>query len=99
MADRTFSAEDVIRIFEDHLDGEEQERVQIFFLPEVDIDSEILEFILALLLSLVSALTSPLVGFVVGLLSQATQQAYNTAVDELFRTNRALDRQIRRINA
>ncbi len=99
MGDRTFTAEDLIRIYEFYLDTEEQETVEIFFLPEIDINVAILERILQLFLALVSALTPPLIGLLLSVLPQATVNAYNIVVQVLFRVNRALDGEIRRLNA
>ena len=99
MGDRTFSAEDLIRIYEFYLTQEEQETVEIFFLPEIDINVTILTRILDLFLMLVSVLTSPLIGFLLSVLPAAIIQLHNDIVEELFRTNRALSSIIRRIDA
>lgn len=99
MGDRTFSADDVIRIYENFLTLDEMAEVDLFFAPEVDINVAILERVLQLLLALVSALTTPLIGLLLSVLPQVTTDAYNEAVNELFRVNRALDSTIRSINA
>ena len=99
MADRTFTADDVIRIFEENLDEDEMETVRLFFAPEVNIDAEILKRLLELLLALVSALTTPLIGLLLSVLPQVTTDAYNDAVGELFRVNRSLDSTIRSLDA
>lgn len=99
MGDRTFDAEDVIRIYEFYLDQEEQETVEFFFLPEVDINVAILTRILDLLLNLISVLTTPLIGFLLSVFPQAVIAFYNEAIDELAKTNRALGNIIRSIDA
>ena len=99
MADRTFTADDVIRIYEDYLDENEMEMVELFFRPEIDINATILRRLLDLLLALISALTTPFIGLLLSVLPQATMEAYNDAVSEIARTNRALDSAIRSIDA
>lgn len=99
MGDRTFSAEDVIRIYEDYLTENERGTVDLFFAPEVDINVAVLRRLLDLLLGLLQALTTPFVGLVLSLLSQATTDAFREATAEIARTNRALDNEIRRIDA
>jgi len=99
MGDRTFSADDVLRIFEDHLDEDEQEEVRMFFAEPSDIDKQILERLLSLLVSFVSIFTGPLIGLAISVLPQVVSNAYNELVDEIFATNRSLSREIGRIDA
>ena len=99
MGDRTFSSNDVLRIFAEHLDDIEQEIVREFFREPADINLAILNRLLALTLNLVSILTQPLVGFFISILSQAVQDAHREAVDVLFSANRGIAREIGRIDA
>ncbi len=99
MGDRTFSSSDVLRIFDEHLDRDEQEVVRMFFREPSDINLEILSRILKLLLNLVSVITTPLIGLLVSVFPEIVQAAYNETVNELFRTNRSLSREIGRIDA
>lgn len=99
MADRTFTSSDVLRIFEFHLDEREQETVRMFFEEPSEINLAILTRLLNLLLSFVSIFTSSTVGLVVSLLSQNAQDVYLETVDVIFMTNRAISREIGRIDA
>lgn len=99
MGERTFSSNDVLRIFAEHLDEREQQTVREFFEEPSEINLAILTRLLNLLLDFVSLYTSPVVGFIVSLLSQATINTYNESIDVIFRTNRAISREIGRIDA
>ncbi len=100
MGDRTFSANDVIRIFEDFLTTNEQGTVDFFFQQRLEnVDFSTLVRVADLLLGLVSVLTTPLVGLVLSVLPQATIDAYEQAISELFRVNRALGPVVRGLDA
>ena len=99
MGDRSFSSNDVLRIFAEHLDEREQEIVREFFMEPADINLAILNRLLALTLNLVSVLTSPLVGLILSALSESIQAAHAEAVDVLFTANRGIAREIGRIDA
>lgn len=99
MGERTFSSNDVLRIFAEHLDAREQEIVREFFIQPSDINLAILNRLLQLLLSFISIFTSPLVGLIISTLPQVIQSAYNDTVDVVFQTNRGIAREIGRIDA
>ena len=99
MGDRTFSSNDVLRIFAEYLEESEQEIVREFFREPSDIDAQILARLLQLLLEFVQIFTGPLIGLAISVLSQAVNTAYNELVVEISRTTRILDREIRRIDA
>ena len=99
MVDRTFDANDVLRIFAEHLDEREQETVREFFQEPADINLAILERLLRILLEFVQLYTSPLVGLIVSLLPQVTIDVYNESIVLLLKTNRGISREIGRIDA
>lgn len=99
MGDRTFSSDDVLRIFRDHLDREEQERVRNFFAEPSEINLAILQRILELGLDIVAALTSPTIGFLISIFPDAVIALYNDGIAEVRSINRALSGAIGSIDA
>ncbi len=99
MGDRTFSSNDVLRIFAEHLDEREQETVRMFFAEPADISLAILDRLLRLLLNLRSVLTTPGVGLIVSLLSPVVQFVYQETLGVIATTNAGIAREIGRINA
>jgi len=99
MGERTFSSDDILRIFEDHLDEEEQELVRSFFTTPTDIDRAILERLLRLLQDFVQIFTTPLIGLAISVLPQVVSNAYNELVGEFSGVTRGIDRELGRIDA
>lgn len=99
MGDRTFTADDVIRIYEFYLDEDEMAAVEFFFLPEVDITIPILQRILDAFLLAIQLLTSPAIALLVSVFPAAVIEAYNQAVFELTRGSRAIGNALRSIDA
>jgi len=92
MGDRTFSAEDVIRIYEEFLTSAEQDTVDEFFMQ---VDESLLPFVAVRnLLALLEPLLGTLAGFRIGVLAATfgtlTLQILNAAVAALASTNRIL---------
>jgi len=93
MGDRTFSAEDVIRIYQDFLTFEEQRIVDEFF--EQEPDESLLPFnavrnLLALLDPLLSILAGPLIGALAAVFGALTLTSLNASIRALRGTNRIL---------
>lgn len=99
MGERTFSANDVLRIVADHLDRDEQETVRDFFLQPSEINSEILRRLLDLFTNFIPIFTTPLVGLIVSLLPGNASFIYNELVGELFTVRGRINREQERIDA
>ena len=70
MGDRTFSAEDVLRIYEDYLTETEMKTVEDFFMPAVEEDNSLIPFVAVRnLLNVLSPLLTILASFPVALLT------------------------------
>lgn len=92
MGDRTFSAEDVIRIYQLFLTDRERETVDEFF---EQVDNSLLPFnavrnLLAILEVILLRLAGPLIGALAAVFGAATLAALNAAVSSLNSTNRIL---------
>lgn len=92
MGDRTFSAEDVIRIYESFLTPDEQKIVDEFFLEGVEGESLLppVENLLNLLVDLLAILVSPLLGALAAVFGSLTLAALNAAIRGVGETNRIL---------
>ena len=92
MGDRTFTAEDVLRIYELHLDEFEQRQVEEFFATEggVEIDLGFLAGLLARLLNLSTLLASFLVTASISFLPTIFQEALRSANAALSETTEEL---------
>ena len=99
MGDRTFSSNDVLRIFEFYLDSAEQDVVREFFREPSDISLAILDRLLTLLLDLVQLLGSPVIGLLVSVFPAIIIDQFGEIQRALISTNRALAREIGRIDA
>lgn len=99
MGDRTFTADDVLRIYEFYLDEDEMAEVELFFQPELDINEVALTRVLNAMLFAIQLLTTPAIGLLISVFPAAVSSAYNEAVSELFRGTRAIDNAIGSINA
>ena len=99
MGDRTFSADDVLRIYEFYLDETEMETVENFFRPEVPIELTLLERVLEAFLLARSLLSAPAIVFALQIFPQVAINAYQQAIFELNRGSRAIDNAIRSIDA
>jgi len=88
MGDRTFTAEDVLRIYEDYLDESEMQTVEDFFKPEEEIDISLLPLVavrnlLAVLEPLLAIIASFPVALLVGLIGGIARRALTLAIPAL----------------
>lgn len=93
MGDRTFTAEDVLRIYEFYLDESEMETVEEFFRVEPE-ESQLpsVENLLTILEALLRILANPLVGAIAATFSVLATAAIREANAALRSTNEILGR-------
>ncbi len=95
MGDRTFSAEDVIRIYELFLTSREQKTVDEFFMQAEPVDNSLIPFnavrnLLALFEVLLLRLAGPLIAALAAVFGSLTLAALNEAIAGLASANRIL---------
>ena len=72
MGDRTFSAEDVLRIYEDYLTETEMQTVEDFFAPEEPVDNSLLPLVAVRnLLNVLDPLSTILSSFPIAIIASA----------------------------
>lgn len=93
MGDRTFSADDVLRIYADYLTEREMEIVENFFATEeMGADLPPVEGLLEVLENLLTILASPFVGAIAATFSVLARAALTEALNALRSTNDILGR-------
>jgi len=92
MGDSTFTAEDVLRIYEFYLDQQERETVELFFAtePEDPINIEFAENLLTRLETLAIILGSNTIGVLVKLFSATASVTLNLALEGLRQSTEIL---------
>lgn len=93
MGDRTFTAEDVIRIYELYLDEREMQTVEDFFQTvEEEEPLPSVSSLLGILENLLGILAGPFIGAIAATFSIAARNALNAGISALANTNRILGR-------